>query len=74
MARDRSRNKCAVIPDDNLRKEWRQFARQEFERNREVDDLSQIRYLISTGKTQFDEMRRYAEERAIATKALNEKI
>jgi len=42
-----------------------QFARTEFERNREVHDIAHIRYLISTGKTQFDGMRRYIEEQAI---------
>ena len=42
----------------------RDFAREEFERNRNVTELGQIRYLISTGKTQFDSMRRYVDEQA----------
>lgn len=35
------------------------FARIEFERNRKVEDITQIRYLISTGKTQWEGMERY---------------
>ena len=42
----------------------RTFARGEFERNKFVYDLGHIRYLISTGKTQFDSMRRYVEQGA----------
>ena len=34
------------------------FAREEFERNREVRDTVKVRYLVSTGRTQFEEMRR----------------
>ncbi|KAL2402937.1 hypothetical protein ABEF93_006145 [Exophiala dermatitidis] len=40
------------------------YARGEFERNRHVEDLSQIRYLISTGKAEFDGMQRYIDELA----------
>lgn len=52
------------IPASATRVEMRDFAREEFERNRHVEELSQIRYLISTGKTQFDSMRRYVDEQA----------
>jgi len=51
------------IPADR-RNETVSYARREFERNKGVSDLGQIRYLISTGKTEFDGMRRYIEELA----------
>ncbi|PSK54343.1 hypothetical protein B9Z65_3462 [Elsinoe australis] len=53
------------IPASNTRAEMRKFARDEFERNKDVYDLGHIRYLISTGRTQFDGMRRYIDEQAI---------
>ena len=43
----------------------REFARAEFERNREVNDIGHIRYLISTGRTQFDGMKRYIYEQVM---------
>ncbi len=52
------------IPPSNTRDEMRQYARQGFQRNRNVSDLSQIRYLISTGKTEFEGMQRYIDELA----------
>ena len=42
----------------------RAYARGEFERNRLVSDLTQIRYLASTGKTELDSMQRYVYEQA----------
>ncbi|GAB7338232.1 hypothetical protein MBLNU457_4566t1 [Dothideomycetes sp. NU457] len=42
------------VPKSNTRSEMRQFARDEFERNKDVLDIGHIRYLISTGRTQFD--------------------
>lgn len=53
------------IPPSSTREEMRTFARAEFERNNNVYDLGHIRYLISTGKTQFDSMRRYIEQNAV---------
>ncbi|MCJ1294008.1 hypothetical protein MMC34_005565 [Xylographa carneopallida] len=50
------------IPDPNTRKEMRSFAREEFERNRGVQDLTHVRYLVSTGKDQFKTMQRYVDE------------
>ena len=38
--------------------EMKKFAREEFERNRNVTDPIKIRYLVSTGKTQLDEISR----------------
>ncbi|KAB2579945.1 LYR motif-containing protein 2 [Lasiodiplodia theobromae] len=52
------------IPPSSTRHELHQYARAEFERNRDVTDLAHIRYLISTGKTEFDSMKRYIEEQA----------
>lgn len=51
------------IPADR-RTETVTYARKEFERNKHVHDIQQIRYLISTGKTEFDGMRRYIDELA----------
>ncbi|TKA81055.1 hypothetical protein B0A49_00675 [Cryomyces minteri] len=53
------------IPAPVTRKEMRDFARGEFTRNKDVTDLGHIRYLISTGKTEFDSMKRYVEELAM---------
>lgn len=53
------------IPPSNTRNEICQYARQSFENNRSVTDLTQIRYLISTGKTEFDGMQRYIDELAV---------
>ena len=53
------------IPPSDTRREMREYARHEFERNRHVTDLTHIRYLVSTGKTEFDAMRRYIDEQAI---------
>ena len=39
--------------------EMKKFAREEFERNRCVSDSVQIRYLVSTGKTQLDRMKEW---------------
>ncbi|KAF2857743.1 hypothetical protein K470DRAFT_222793, partial [Piedraia hortae CBS 480.64] len=35
------------------------FARREIERHSDVEDLEHIRYLLATGRRQFDEMRGY---------------
>ncbi|KAF2486654.1 hypothetical protein BDY17DRAFT_321430 [Neohortaea acidophila] len=50
------------IPPSSTRQEMREFARTEFERNRHLKDLDHIRYLVATGKTQLDSMRRYVEQ------------
>ncbi|KAL1965903.1 hypothetical protein VTN77DRAFT_5036 [Rasamsonia byssochlamydoides] len=50
------------IPPSSTRDELRAYARQEFERNRHVSDITHIRYLISSGKTEFDTMKRYIDE------------
>lgn len=52
------------IPPSSTRTELRAYARGEFERNRNVQDVAQIRYLISTGKTEFETMERYVNEQA----------
>lgn len=52
------------VPPSSTRDEMRQYARQGFELNRDVTDLTQIRYLISTGKTEFESMQRYIDELA----------
>ncbi|EME89547.1 uncharacterized protein MYCFIDRAFT_125355 [Pseudocercospora fijiensis CIRAD86] len=53
------------IPPSATKDEMRHFARHEFERFRHIDDLQHIRYLLSTGKTQLDSMRRYVEQNAM---------
>ncbi|KAL1892782.1 hypothetical protein Sste5346_006865 [Sporothrix stenoceras] len=47
------------ISDPTTRAETLRFAREEFERHREVTDLTHIRYLISTGKTEWENTERY---------------
>ncbi|PHH66992.1 hypothetical protein CDD81_4387 [Ophiocordyceps australis] len=49
------------IADANTRAETRRHVRQEFERHRHVKDISQIRYLLSTGKTEWESLERYIE-------------
>ncbi|KAK5634856.1 hypothetical protein RRF57_010569 [Xylaria bambusicola] len=47
------------IDDPVTRAETRSFARAEFERHRGVTDIDHIRYLLSTGKTEWEAMERY---------------
>ncbi|KAI0452309.1 complex 1 LYR protein [Xylaria acuta] len=47
------------INDPATRSETRSFARAEFERHRGVTDINHIRYLLSTGKTEWESMERY---------------
>ncbi|KAK1753415.1 hypothetical protein QBC47DRAFT_386328 [Echria macrotheca] len=49
------------IPDPKTRAETRRFARDEIERHSHVTDLDHIRYLISTGKTEWESMERYID-------------
>ncbi|KAK4038043.1 hypothetical protein C8A01DRAFT_17825 [Parachaetomium inaequale] len=49
------------IADAKTRAETRKFARDEFERHRGVTDLGHIRYLLSTGKTEWESMERYID-------------
>ncbi|KAG6008764.1 hypothetical protein E4U21_003962 [Claviceps maximensis] len=48
-----------TIRDAQTRTETRRFARDEFERRRHVTDINHIRYLLSTGKTEWESMERY---------------
>ena len=43
----------------STRQEMKTFAREEFERNRHVSDMVQIRYLVSTGRTELEKMMGY---------------
>ncbi|KAH9223002.1 hypothetical protein DL95DRAFT_254100, partial [Leptodontidium sp. 2 PMI_412] len=47
------------ISDPSTRAETLRFSKEEFVRNKSVQDITQIRYLISTGKTQWEAMERY---------------
>ncbi|KAI2465160.1 hypothetical protein F4781DRAFT_410387 [Annulohypoxylon bovei var. microspora] len=49
------------IGDPTTRAETRNFARAEFERHRDVTDPGHIRYLLSTGKTEWESMERYID-------------
>ncbi|KAH0443124.1 hypothetical protein CcaCcLH18_01237 [Colletotrichum camelliae] len=49
------------IEDPITRAESRRYARDEFERHRDVTDINHIRYLTSTGKTEFQGMERYID-------------
>ncbi|KAB8074831.1 complex 1 protein-domain-containing protein [Aspergillus leporis] len=53
------------IPQSPTREELRSYARDEFERHRNVTDLQHVRYLLSIGKAEFDTMRRYIDEQAV---------
>ena len=46
---------CDRIPSP-IREEMREYARGEFERQKDVEDLRKIRYLLSTGKAEFDRL------------------
>ena len=46
------------------RRELRQYARHGFERHRGKTDRAQIRFLVSTGRTELQGMRRYVDELA----------
>ena len=50
-----------MLNNPGLEQELRSTARAEFERNRNVMDLTHIRYLISTGKTELEDKKRYFE-------------
>ncbi|GJN70401.1 hypothetical protein PLIIFM63780_003008 [Purpureocillium lilacinum] len=47
------------IADARTRAETRRYVRDEFERHRNVTDIAHIRYLLSTGKTEWESMERY---------------
>ncbi|KAI8684735.1 LYR motif-containing protein 2 [Fusarium keratoplasticum] len=49
------------IADPATRAESRKYARDEFDRHRGVSDASQIRYLLSRGKTEWEGMERYID-------------
>ena len=49
------------IPSPDTRKEMRDYARREFERNRGIEDMRHVRYLMSMGKAEFDRMERFAQ-------------
>ncbi|QPG96057.1 hypothetical protein C2857_003011 [Epichloe festucae Fl1] len=49
------------IRDAQTRSETRRFARDEFEKRRDVTDMNHIQYLLSTGKTEWESMERYVE-------------
>lgn len=46
---------CHKIPPPT-REEMKKFAREEFEQHKAVEDLRKIRYLLSTGKTDFERL------------------
>ena len=50
------------IPDKDARKDPISHAKGEFSRNKNVRETDKIRYLVSTGKAEWDGMRRYVEE------------
>ncbi|KAF2159284.1 hypothetical protein M409DRAFT_30291 [Zasmidium cellare ATCC 36951] len=60
--RDCVRTIYKIPKSSDTRGEMRDFARHEFERYKHVNDISHIRYLTSTGKTQLDSMRRLVEQ------------
>lgn len=61
------------IPDANERRDPIAHVKTEFMRNKNVNDTAQIRYLASTGKAEWDGMRRYVEGLAARGRAIREK-
>ncbi|OJJ41049.1 hypothetical protein ASPWEDRAFT_242207 [Aspergillus wentii DTO 134E9] len=53
------------VPNSPTKDELHSYARDEFERHRNVTDLQHIRYLLSTGKSEFETMRRYIDEQVM---------
>lgn len=51
-----------IPPSSSTRAEMKKFARDGFEQHREVTEETKIRYLVSTGKTEFEKMERYILE------------
>ncbi|EPE04479.1 complex 1 lyr protein [Ophiostoma piceae UAMH 11346] len=49
------------ISDPTTRKETLKFARAEFERNKNETDAERVRYLLSTGKSEWENAERYFE-------------
>ncbi|WZH40244.1 LYR motif-containing protein [Fusarium acuminatum] len=49
------------IGNPQTRAESRRYARDEFERRRNVTDSSHVRYLLSVGKTEWEGMERYID-------------
>lgn len=49
------------IADPTTKAESRRYARDEFERHRGVTDSAHVRYLLSTGKTEWEGMERYVD-------------
>ena len=47
---------CYSLPPP-MKAEMKAYAREEFERRKQVEDLRQIRYLLSTGKAELDRLR-----------------
>lgn len=56
--RDVVRTTNKLPKGSSSRREMKEFAREEFERNKHVQDPVQIRYLVSTGKTQLEQIGR----------------
>ena len=46
---------CRKIPEP-MREEMQRYAREEFERQKGVEDLRTIRYLLSVGKVEFERL------------------
>lgn len=46
---------CHKIPP-STRDEMKKYAREEFEQHKDVEDSRKIRYLLSTGKTEFERL------------------
>ncbi|KAF6223104.1 hypothetical protein HO173_013317 [Letharia columbiana] len=46
---------CHKIPPPT-KEEMKRYAREEFEQHKAVEDLRKIRYLLSTGKTEFERL------------------
>ncbi|KAL1993146.1 hypothetical protein VTN49DRAFT_3903 [Thermomyces lanuginosus] len=54
------------IPKSPTRTELLDYARTEFKRNKTVQDTTQIRYLLSTGRSEYEGMKRYIDQLAMS--------
>ncbi|KAL1974321.1 hypothetical protein VTN31DRAFT_4525 [Thermomyces dupontii] len=54
------------IPKSTTRTELLDYARTEFKRNKNVQDATQIRYLLSTGRSEYEGMKRYIDQLAMS--------
>jgi len=56
---------CHKLPSETMIAEMRIYAREEFERQKGVEDQRKIRYLLSTGRAEFERLGKQVSGSAI---------